>query len=124
MRNLDQIRARNAWKWAQERFQGQQEGDVLSGFPALVVNNGLLAALAFAASNRADDYRTLGKAIAQHLADEGIDLVSRDCRDLAALLEELTQAEPHQLLICTRETLAFLNYLRRFVKLRGAEIPA
>ncbi|GAB4246427.1 MAG: hypothetical protein Kow00109_22520 [Acidobacteriota bacterium] len=121
MKNLDQIRARNALVWAEKSFRGQEGGDVLSGFPALIVNNGLLAALAFAASNRADDYKTLGQAIAAHLGDQDVALVPAQCRDLPGLLRELSRAEAHRLLTCTRETLAFLNYLRRFVKASSRE---
>jgi CRISPR/Cas system CMR-associated protein Cmr5 small subunit len=121
MNNLDQIRARNAFRRAGEAaFRGQEGGDALSGFPALVINNGLLSALAFAASNAATPkgagYRALGDAIAQHLADPDVALVPTNRRTLQNLLEELVRMDSYALLSCTEETLFFLNYLRRFVK--------
>lgn len=121
MNNLDQIRARNAFRRAGETsFRGQEGGDALSGFPALVINNGLLSALAFAASNAASPkgagYRALGDAIAQHLADPDVALLPAKRRTLQDLLQELVRMDSYGLLSCTEETLFFLNYLRRFVK--------
>jgi len=48
MKNLDQIRAANAIAHRQRIADSKEGGDAVSGFPMLVLTDGLLAALAFA----------------------------------------------------------------------------
>jgi len=48
MKNLDQIRAQSALRHKDLIAASQGEGDAISGFPMLVLTDGLLAALAFA----------------------------------------------------------------------------
>ena len=50
MKNLEQIRAANAWAYARAgvNTKGSQGGEVVKKLPALIMSNGLLAAAAFA----------------------------------------------------------------------------
>ncbi len=117
MKNRDQIRARNALKALADgrSYRGVQAGDALSGFPALVINNGLMATLAFSKA-RGEGYVAICDAIAQHLADADIDLVPEGTNSLDRLLQVLSQGDSTLLRLCTAEGLEYLNFLRRFAK--------
>jgi CRISPR type III-B/RAMP module-associated protein Cmr5 len=117
--NLDQIRARNAIAAIRAGTSGRgvEDGDAISGFPALVVNNGLLATLSFCISKKeSGGYRQIGDAIARHLADEGVKLAGKDTQTLVALRDFLVTRDSTTLRLCTAETLAYLNHLKRFAK--------
>ena len=133
MKNLEQVRAANALR-AIKRIQehdskgkGDKGGDALTGLPALIVNNGLLATLAFSKSKSKTDKNTgeykksghevICDEIAVHLGWEDIKLLhGKHTAD--GLLAYLTNddSDSMRLRLCTAETLAFLNYLRRFAK--------
>jgi len=117
MRNLEQIRAANALKYGQSGFntRGNQGGNVLKKLPALVMNNGLLAAGAFAyAQNRESGWRTCFDHISKHLADPQIRILPENIHDLDKLMTFLTTADSQLLKIATEESLAWLSYARRF----------
>ncbi len=122
MKNLDQIRASNALRHKDRIAASQGGGDAISGFPMLMLTDGLLAALAFACEWR--DRRvgtrkhpgeyTVATAITEHLRHEHIAVCQST--DADALLEELAGSRTDALLRrATAEALAFLNYLKRFV---------
>jgi CRISPR type III-B/RAMP module-associated protein Cmr5 len=117
MKNLEQIRAMNALAAIEgtKNFKGIQEGDALSGFPALIIGNGLLASIAFSLKQK-DGYEAICNAIAVHLADSAIRLFAFDKPDARSLLKYLCDQDSSQLRLCTAESLAYLNYLRRFAK--------
>ena len=125
--NLEQVRARNAVAAIHGGAHGRgvNNGDAISGFPALVVNNGLLATLAFCVSKKdAGGYKQIGDAIAKHLADKEVALVPANTQTLLALRDALADSSSDTLRLCTADTLrlctaealAFLNYLKRFAK--------
>lgn len=122
MKNLDQIRAHNALLHKDRISNSQGGGDAISGFPMLVLTDGLLASLAFAcewknqqtgARKHPGEY-TVATAIAEHLRHSQISICnSTDADDL---LHKLASQPTDALLRrATAETLAFLNYLKRFV---------
>ncbi len=117
MKNREQIRAGNALAALEKyhHFKGQKGGDPLTGFPALVIGNGLLAAIAFSKKN-GGGHADICHAIAEHLSDEQIGLFRGAPATLGGLLKFLTEHESDQLRLCTAEALAYLNYLRRFAK--------
>jgi CRISPR/Cas system CMR-associated protein Cmr5 small subunit len=124
MRNLDQLRAATAIKFQNREFGGEEGGNILDGFPALVVNNGLMAALAFCMmkAGKGKGYKTLGEAVVAHLTDKNLNLgLSPNTQDLQGLLDFLSKADSDVLRVCTAETLMFLNFLRRFVKARSKD---
>jgi len=122
MKNLDQIRAHNALLHKDRIANSQGGGDAISGFPMLVLTDGLLAALAFACERKDQkggvrkhpgEY-TVAAAIAIHLSHERIAISESD--DADELLNEIATARTDALLRrATAEALAFLNYLKRFV---------
>lgn len=90
----------------------ENEGDNLSGFPGLIINNGLLATLAFCKDKgTTTQHGRIATAIAYHLNDRKI-ITSSDGEDL---LEKLCQADDADIIRqATTEALFFLNYLKRF----------
>ncbi len=122
MINLDQIRAHNALLHKDQIANSQGGGDAISGFPMLVLTNGLLGALAFACEwkdQRAGTRKhpgeyTVATAITEHLSHDRICVC--ESSDADALLDELASSDTDVLLRrATAEALAFLNYLKRFV---------
>ena len=105
--HLDQIRARNAL--ARGDVREEDGGDQLSGYPSLVINNGLIATLAFSLE-KGGQHARIADAIAAHLKDLGI--IPSDGGE--ALRDALCHGTSFTLCRATREALAFLAYLKRF----------
>lgn len=118
-KNLDQIRAANALAAATgTTFRGANDGEVVKKIPAMIRQNGILGALAFAQENdtktgHADVFR----AIVAHLR------VLRRLPDTVAaqgpldgFMKHLCAADSAMLRAVTDEAMAYLNYLRRFAK--------
>lgn len=106
--NIDQIRAANALASTGVR-KLQDEGDNLSGYPSLIINNGLISAIAFSVEKKGQHER-IADAIASHLAKRKI-VTSKSAR---ALRDELCSVSSITLRIASREALEFLSYLKRF----------
>lgn len=139
MKSLAQLRAANALTASHYPGigSGQKEGNVLSGFPQIVWNNGLLAAAASALElGKNNHLRNRGEfavvfAIAGHLSTEGVAIyqpnsplpaVPTDGRDwdtcrssMLSFVEFLANGEGALLRRATAETIAYLAYLKRFV---------
>ncbi len=128
MFNLEQIRSRNALAFAQSR-EGQESGanggEVIKKIPPLILNNGLLATLAYGFDKKGqDEYRNKGHrfvfdAIAKHLSDSAIGILPKGCSNSEEMAKRLTSSEEDSqtLKLCTAEAMAWLNYARRFVNL-------
>jgi len=152
MKNLDQLRAQNALRHKDRITESKGGGDAISGFPMLLLTDGLLAALAFACEwkewkpaqgqnqppgdpdtrqqvqqrdregrvhqqwqvrKNPGEY-TVARAIADHLHSATNPITESANAD--ALIAELARQETDTLLRrSTAETIAFLNYLKRFV---------
>jgi len=118
MKNLEQVRARNALVLSNKTtLQGKQGGEMIKKVPSLIINHGLLATIAFSYSEQ-DAWVTLFGAIAEHLADPEIAILPSGCATRDQLMEHLTgkQATSELLKRATAETMAWLAYARRFVK--------
>ena len=130
MKTLAQIRAANALRYralVQEQLDRPGQGDALSGFPMLIKANGLIAALAFATELKREKGGELhrkrpaecaiAEAIAAHLShnqqEERVAITT--AAEPHDLLVELASGDASKLRRATTETLAFLNYLKRFV---------
>lgn len=115
MINLEQIRASQALKTA----EAVEKSDV-SGLPALILGNGLLAATAFVSEDgkaaRAGMKHVMDGA-ARHLAALGIVTAEaskpHDCR---MLVKSLSSCDSITLMRATAEALAFVGYVKRFAK--------
>lgn len=120
MENLAQLRARHAVDWAPHVKPGKGDGKasaVVKKVPAQIIQNGFLGALAFALEDN-PGHLSVFKGAINHLAEirqKGFDLgiaeteperfFSTLCTDPAEVLRAVTA-----------ETMAYLEYLRRFVK--------
>jgi CRISPR/Cas system CMR-associated protein Cmr5 small subunit len=122
MKNLDQIRAHNALLHKDNIANSQGGGDAISGFPMLVLTDGLLAALAFACewknpqagTRKHPGEYTVATAITEHLCDSRNPICNAtDADDLIGVLAR--ENSDALLRRSTAEALAFLNYLKRFV---------
>lgn len=116
MKNLDQIRASNALAMA-DNLTNTEGGDALSGYPSLIIGNGLLATLAFSLDKK-KQHLAIASAIAYHLANlaEGENLVAPEQPTAEGLRKKLTASDADHLRRCTSEALAFLSYLKRFAR--------
>jgi CRISPR/Cas system CMR-associated protein Cmr5 small subunit len=110
MQNLDQIRAANALDAA-----ARVNRKAVTKLPAMIVNNGLLAAAAFA-KDRSEELRDAMNAVAEHLADRRIGHLPEASRTTDALLGHLVGpgVGSDRLRLATSEALAYLSYLKRF----------
>ena len=116
MKNLEQIRAKNAKAAADHNIAGPNGGEVIKKIPPLIMNHGLLAIGAYAFDEKTG-FKGAVDAIARHLADPDIACVPQGCTDTATLMDYLSnKATSHQLKRCTVEAMAWLNYARRFIK--------
>lgn len=120
MKNLEQIRARNALALANETtLQGKQGGDMIKKVPSLILNHGLLATAAFSYSEKPSGaWVTLFGAITKHLADPDIAILPTGLSNRDQLMDFLTSKEATSDLLkrATAETMSWLAYARRFVK--------
>jgi CRISPR type III-B/RAMP module-associated protein Cmr5 len=120
MKTLAQRRAAVALRWKDKNFGGKKEGNVISRFPMLIRTDGLLPALAYAVEKKANsgEFKNQGEfqiaaSLVEHLSHEGILKESKSPMDMVN--ELATAADASQLRRATSESLAFLNYLKRFV---------
>ncbi len=123
MRNLEQIRAANALTASRNNtYKGVNDGQIVKKIPAMIRENGILGALAFALEKndkgkvKNDGHYGVWQSIIAHLGCDGINRLRKAC-DPENLIEFLTSSEnatAECLRDITDEALAFLNYLRRF----------
>lgn len=119
--NMEQIRAAGARVDAEYILKARgTSGDQLSGYHSLIITNGLLATLAYSA-DKGEECAAIAKALLGHLSNlqqakrfpgkalpknnilDAIDTISRTAG--TALLAMMTD-----------ECMAYLNYLKRFVR--------
>lgn len=119
MKNLEQIRARNALRCQQETngtIAGKNGGDIIKNIPTLVMNHGLLGTAANAYEKNNAGMRIVFDHIARHLADNDIKILKSSSTDLQKMMTELTEGDSNLLRKATNEAMAWLTYARRFVK--------
>lgn len=115
MKNLEQIRAKNALAASESgrNFKGKEDGNSLTKqIPPLIINHGLLQTLAYTKSD-AEGFKNILDFLAQHLSELGI---VRDCDNVDSLIKALTDGDSVLLRQATSEALAWFNYARRFIK--------
>jgi hypothetical protein len=120
MQNLEQVRARNAMEFARnhgEQVRGAEGGEVIKKLPPHILNHGLLATAAYSFTERRG-WQLIFDAIARHLADPDIRVVPTQVKDRSTLLDYLTAKDTTSavLKLATNETMAWLQYARRFVR--------
>ena len=115
MKNLEQIRALNAIE-ASTKYnpKGENGGAVVKKVPAMIQQNGLLGALAFAI-DKEKGYKDVLDACIEHYASLP-NVMKANATDLEGFSKWLCGQDSAQLRAVTTEFLAYLNYLRRYVK--------
>ena len=113
MRNLDQIRAANALAAKNSIKGGVNDGEVVKKVPSMIMNNGLLAAAAFAVETR-KGYEDVFKAIIDHL--KYLKRLPGTHTDLEEFISDLSVSDSVILRDITAEAMAYLNYLRSFAR--------
>lgn len=115
LRNLEQIRAKNAYAARGSIEKGKEGGRaVAKKVPTMIVSNGFIGALAFAIEDNGG-YLTVFQEVIKHLHDAKLDcgIVATEPQ---AFLDELCGKSADTLRAVTSEAMAYLNYLRRFAK--------
>lgn len=108
--NIDQVRAKNALSEKAAAIKKlESEGDALSGFPSLIINNGLIACIAYSI-DKEKQYLRIADALAYHLNERQI----LTCNNALSLRNALCNADTPTLQRATHESLEFLAYLKRF----------
>ena len=122
LRNLEQIRAKNAYAARETVGTGKEGGRaVAKKVPAMIIANGFIGALAFAIEDDGG-YLTVFKAVIKHLHDARLDCGMK-ATEPAEFLDELCGRDADTLRAVTNEAMAYLNYLRRFAKPGNTLIP-
>ncbi len=114
MKNLEQIRAKHADD-AIKRHDKLSRSAV-NKLPALIMQNGLLAASAFCSSDGGGDNRAHLKTAldetARHLALRG--LIASNITQARSMIDDLCGRNSIELQRATVEALAYIAYLKRF----------
>ena len=124
MKSLDQIRAQSALAAKDavaNALKQSAQGDRLSQFPLLILQCGLLSALAFAQERKPNNEgrshpadHAIAQALTAHLRAKGIEMAQS--QNPGGLINELASAgDDRKLRQATVESLRFLSYLKRFV---------
>lgn len=139
MKNFEQIRAKNALAWKDCIGKGKGEGEnVAKKVPVMIRDNGIIAAAAFALE-KGEGYADVFSAIIEHLREMSLleslsspqeilkrtnsgTLTEKERKQLIRrihlqeFISRLVSSSSSKLRLTTSETMAYLNYLRRFVK--------
>lgn len=118
MTNYEQQRAIDACAASEnaDRFIGKGGSKkVASKVASMILANGFIGAMAFAISNERKGHEAVFEAILGHLknANRNYGIDTGSCRNF---LEKLSETPSDVLRAVTDESLAYLNYLRRFAK--------
>jgi CRISPR/Cas system CMR-associated protein Cmr5 small subunit len=102
------------------KARGDDEGDVVSGLPALLITNGLFALCSFAVAKKGGHARLMAD-VTRFLVAEGrlrprlaVPSSGDDVAQIKAFLEALAKVDSSILRQATAEALAYLGYLKRF----------
>lgn len=109
-KNLEQLRAAHALQNV-----GALDKRAISKLPALIINNGLLAATSFTLDGGGDNRKDMKEAmnkVALHLKARGI--VATTVTDGNSLVNDLASRDSADLQRATNEALCYLSYFKRF----------
>ena len=118
MQNLNQIRARHVLMFATRgSVRGQNQGEVVKKIPPVILNSGLLAALAYSMDPKQSGWKTVFDGIATHLASREIGLVPSGVNTAELLLDFLAEENTSsaKLRDATDEAMLWLEFARRLV---------
>jgi len=113
--NLDQKRAQFAWKRVEEHGASGDYTNLAKAAPALIMANGLMAALAYYQEKGRGHHEALSADLRRWLAKEGLAASDR----YEAVMENLFKARPADYRRATEESLAILRWIRHFAAASG-----
>ena len=118
MQNLNQIRARHVLEFANiARVRGREGGEVIKKIPPVIMNNGMMAALAYFMDKNQQAWRLVFEAISMHLSSKEMSMIPEDRNSAEMLLDYLaSEASSTMLRDITAEAGEWLNFARRLVK--------
>ncbi len=113
--NIEQVRAKNAMSDASAKAGKENgEGDALSGYPSLIINNGLIATVAYSIA-KGNQHERIADAIAWHLANLPTEnLIEGHPTNASGFRDAMCEGDAALLKRCSHEALEFLAYLKRF----------
>ncbi|MCP5535444.1 MAG: type III-B CRISPR module-associated protein Cmr5 [Akkermansiaceae bacterium] len=118
MTNIDQIRAAHALSaCSHERLKRS----AISSLPCLIINNGLLATVAYVkceggGANRPHQVKAM-ESLADHLKNQGI--TNQQTNTLSIFANDLANNSPVNLQRATAEALAYFSFLKRFADMNA-----
>lgn len=117
--NLEQYRAQQALSSADDIEKGVGGGQaVAKKVPTMIRENGFLGALAFAVEKKSGNalknpaHASVFEAVRKYLVGVGMVTAS----DTDGLMKDMSKESADKLRLVTAESIAYLNYLRRFAK--------
>ena len=117
--NLEQYRAQLALSSADDIEKGVGGGQaVAKKVPTMIRENGFLGALAFAVEKKSGNalknpaHASVFEAVRKYLVGVGMVTAS----DTDGLMKDMSKESADKLRLVTAESIAYLNYLRRFAK--------
>ena len=124
MKNLDQIRAANALEAGKKEYKGVNDGQVVKKIPTMIMENGTLGSLACARERKDngvvknEGHYGIWQEIIEHLSHKSIACLKQNCTpdQFITWLSQSPDVSAGRLRAITAETIAYLNYLRRFAK--------
>ena len=130
IQNLNQTRARHALQFAKAHekldpktqklvttIAGDNGGEVVKKIPPAIMNNGLLAALAYSMDAKQASWKEVFNGIAEHLSSSDVAIVPAEKNTAEELLDFLTaeNTSSAKLRDATDEAMLWLEFARRFV---------
>ena len=120
--NMEQIRAARALTDAREIYTARRDnGDQLSGYHSLIITNGLLATMAYSI-DKGGENQLIAEKLMAHLAELQRQklfpepALSGRLKDDLQTISSSDKVTPLMLAMMTDECMAYLNYLKRFVR--------
>ena len=112
--NINQKRAKNSLK--EIKYEGKEGGEVVKKIPVQIRENGLLGALAFAYENqqKTGNAKVFTEVIIPHLKE--LKIIDQEYKEIKGFIKYLVKENASKLREVTQESLAILNFLRRFQK--------
>ncbi len=119
--NLDQLRGLNAFAMAEDVKRSTGGGQMTAKKVATQIReNGFLGALAFALERKKDGgfknagHESVFETVRRHL--QSAKRLSSECDSTDAMFKKVSEGSADELRAVTDETMAYMNYLRRFAK--------
>lgn len=118
MQNLNQIRAKHVLEFANAgNVSGKNGGEVIKKIPPVIMNHGLLTALAYSMDKTNEAWRKVFDAVAIHLSSKEMGMVPPEKSTAEFMLDYLvSEASSTQLRDVTAEVAEWLNFARRLVR--------